>query len=83
MMSRNARIDWVERIKWACALSSVSGTLGDGVLRLFWSSWVAERDDGGYGGYEEAILQKGQDGEELGDGGIVGRIMLLCGVVRT
>lgn len=83
-MSRKARTESVERIRWAGVLSPASRLFGN-VLFELWSWWPdtllwpwSSLDDGERGGYVEAILQKGQD-DEGGDGAIVGVVIVtLC-----
>ena len=64
MISKKAMMDFVERIRyafddddsdWDSASRRQSG------LAVVFSGW---KDDGGIGGYVDAILQKGQDGDE-------------------
>ena len=62
MISKKAMMDFVERIRYAFDddddpdSDSVSGK----EFGLAFSGW---NDDGGIGGYVDAILQKGQDGD--------------------
>lgn len=75
-MSKKARTDPVERMRWVCVPVMVSAGRR---LKVFdnGASWFERdvlfsfgRDDsnGGIGGCEEAILQKGHDGEGRDDG---------------
>lgn len=64
MISKKAKTDLVDKIKYACddppKCRSISARGGreSGVVLVGDSGW---KDDGGMGGYADAMLQKGQN----------------------
>lgn len=71
MISKKAKTDLVDRIKYACDDPPKSGSVSarggkeSGVVLVGDSGW---KDDGGMGGYADAMLQKGQNVEDMAFG---------------